>query len=139
MSSSVVGSCSTPRPVTGVIQFAHPLATIGIVFGIWFVWAASEGTPLPWPQLLDPIKSFGLIVFRSELVMRGVFWAAIAAHVYEGVLGGMFAWKVKAEAAFVAFWTVQTFVVGFPSLKLIKAQRKAQVSAAAKAKDSKKQ
>jgi len=108
----------------------NPVVLSLILFGMWACHAASEGAPMPH-STLEPIRSLGLFLFRSEAVLRAVFWLAVLAHVYEGFLGLRFAWKVRPGAiGFAMFWLVQTLLVGYPSLRLIKEQRRVQAKAA---------
>lgn len=114
------------------IQLANVPVSILIFFGMWLCYEASSGRPLPYPALLDPLKAAGLFVFRTEWLLRGVFWAAVVAHIYEGALAMKFAARVcapKVDVPFILFWTIQTAAVGFPSLKLIKEQRRQQAQA----------
>lgn len=132
---------STARPTgsSGAFQPRMQLANVPvsllIFFGMWLCYEASSGRALPYPAVLDPLKSAGLFVFRSEWMLRGVFWTAVVAHIYEGALAMKFAARVcapKIDVPFILFWTLQTAAVGFPSLKLIKEQRREQAQQAKK-------
>jgi len=118
---------------------ANPVLTVLILFGMWLCYEASSGRPLPYPSLLDPLKSVGLFLFRAEWMLRVVFWLAVVAHVWEAAIAAKFALKLTQSQAggdvavsrtpFVLFWVVQTGMVGFPSLKLLKEQRREQLQA----------
>lgn len=64
--------------------------------------------PFPW---LDDATS------RS--VIQRIFQAAIFVHVLEG--GYAYSLALRTEPSRSLFWGVQTFILGFPSLRLLKA------------------
>jgi len=123
---SATGSRSSSSATIGRIQFVHPLIYALILFGMWICYAASSGHPLPSPWL-QPLKDLGLFLFRTESILRGVFWLAFLAHVYEALLAARFASKIRNELMFIAFWTFQTALLGYPSLRIIKEQRRIQL------------
>jgi hypothetical protein len=89
---------------------------------------------MPFPAITEPLKAVGLFFFRAEWMIRIVFWIAVIAHVYEGFLGFKFARRVLEgssgikQTPFVLFWFIQTLLVGYPSLRLLKEQRREQLA-----------
>ena len=67
--------------------------------------------PLKW------VLDIHLFVFRSLLVIRLVFAAAVAAHIGEAVYAWFLAKKVDPRNAAGWFW--QTFALGFFSLRYL--------------------
>lgn len=100
-------------------RFASPLATFLVLFGLWVCFWSGEEASVPMPYaILEPIRSVGLTVFRSAANIRLVFLVAVVAHVAEAI----YAYTLVAadrDVAFKAFWVIQTFVVGYPSLGLL--------------------
>jgi hypothetical protein len=132
-SSGAASSSSAPSTI-GTIEFANPFISVTILFLMWLCYSSGTGAALPHVGL-EWMKSAALVAFRFEVVFTFIFWAALLAHVYEGALAYRFARKINSDdAAYVAFWTVQTSLVGFPSLTLLKRQRAQQVMLAAKRK-----
>lgn len=133
MSDSASTPPASPAPKFGRIEFANLPFSLLIFFGMWVCWEAGQGGPMPHP-LLEPFKTVGLYIFQKEWVLGYVFWLAVYAHLFEGALALRFAFKVRGfDLPFLLFWTLQTAAVGFPSLKLIKEQRRQQVKAKGKA------
>jgi hypothetical protein len=143
---------SSARPAAGAgaasssfrprYQLANVFAIIGVLFGMWLCFEASSGRSMPYPDLLDPLKALGLFLFRTEWMLRVVFWLAVIAHVWEATIAIKFALKVTSSSSgsaaaaasvsrplFVLFWFVQTALLGYPSLMLIKEQRRQQLQA----------
>jgi len=117
-------------------QLANIPLSLAIFFGLWACWETSTGkadAQLPLAPIMVPLRYVGLFFFRAEWMIRFVFWCAVAAHLFEASIAAKFAWKVSGggqqqvdRLPFVLFWTIQSGAVGYPSLKLIKEQRRLQ-------------
>lgn len=119
---------ATAAPFRPRFQLANVPLSLLIFFGMWLCWVASSGVdPLPLAGITAPLKSLGLFFFRAEWMIRIVFWMAIAAHLLESMFAARFAWRCGCGAGMLVAWTIQTALVGYPSLKLIKEQRREQL------------
>ena len=81
--------------------------------------AAAYG-PARLPVWLAWARVAGLRLFGSLKGIKAVFWAASAAHVFESGV----AWRIasKHEPQNAAAWTLQTAVLGYPSLSILQAR-----------------
>ncbi|GAB4833047.1 hypothetical protein Ancab_007105 [Ancistrocladus abbreviatus] len=72
---------------------------------------------LPEFPLLSPLRALSLFLFRSIQTLRIIFFAAVATHVGEAA----YAWHLarKVDPANVKGWIWQTFLLGYPSLRLL--------------------
>lgn len=123
-------AAAAAAPFRPRFQLANVPLSLLIFFGMWLCWVASSGVdPLPLSMVTAPLKSVGLFFFRAEWMIRVVFWMAVGAHVMESMFAARFAWRCGAGVGQIAAWTIQTAMVGYPSLKLIKAQRREQLRA----------
>ncbi len=54
-----------------------------------------------------------------QAVFQWIFWNAIGAHLAEA----LWAWQIarRRDAVHAAFWGLQTLLLGYPSLRLLKA------------------
>lgn len=108
------------------IEFAPALSWFLVLFGMWlsYVCSMDDGAALPYPLLMDPLKALGLFLFRSESGLRAVFWVALLAHIVEGGFAVKWAQELAPkDTQYIAFWFVQTALLGFPSLRIIMKQK----------------
>ena len=87
---------------------------VAVIAGMLAVFSAAflpPVGPLKW------VLAINLFVFRSMLVIRIVFVAAVAAHASEAVYAWFLAKKVDPRNATGWFW--QTFALGFLSLRFL--------------------
>lgn len=85
-----------------------------VVGGMLSVFAAAY---LPDFGPVPLLRAIALFFFRSMWGIRVVFFLAVAAHIGEGI----YAWKLakKVDPANSRGWFLQTFALGFPSLRLL--------------------
>jgi len=74
--------------------------------------------PFSYLSLFGDFLSYLKSNYRTVLVI--VFWAMIIAHVYEAILARRICRKLKIDQQSTVLWTIQTFILGFPSLKILK-------------------
>ena len=48
------------------------------------------------------------------------FWATIIAHIYEASLARRMCQKLRMDSTTTSLWMIQTFIIGYPSLKILK-------------------
>jgi hypothetical protein len=102
-----------------------------ITVGMMLVYAFGWGHIPPSPKLrrLDVVSLLSVLhhvvlkLFRTQYVLKCVFCAAVAAHAFEAMIAARVAVALKCSWTEVLLWTAQTFWVGFPSLRLLLAQR----------------
>ncbi|CAF0918832.1 unnamed protein product [Didymodactylos carnosus] len=79
-----------------------------------------------WPDILPFHKLGYLGTFSSYLVLNHrlivvlIFWAILACHIYESVLAANYSSKANLNRKSINLWSFQTFVLGYPSLRLVK-------------------
>jgi hypothetical protein len=79
-----------------------------------------------YPNVI-PFQDLGdLGVFLSYLVTNyrmffiiGI-WALIVAHVYEAILARRICQTLNIDQGSTLLWTIQTFILGYPSLRILK-------------------
>jgi len=98
------------RELDGPTIFTWLAVTIGML-AIFCAACLPPAGPLKW------VLDIHLFVFRSLLVIRLVFAAAVAAHIGEAVYAWFLAKKVDPRNAAGWFW--QTFALGFFSLQYL--------------------
>jgi hypothetical protein len=98
------------RELDGPTIFIWLAVTIGMLAVFSAAYLPPVG-PLKW------VLALHLLVFRSVLVIRLVFWAAVAAHVGEGIYAWFLAKKVDPRNATGWFW--QTSALGIFSLRYL--------------------
>eukprot|EP00871_Galdieria_phlegrea_P002381 jgi/Galph1/3143/GphlegSOOS_G1802.1 len=88
-----------------------------------FVFTMVSFIETPLGTVLEAVRSLALFIFRNETVVKLACELAWLAHLLEALYafrvclalgGGNNSWK----------WTLQTFLVGFPSLSLLLAEKK---------------
>ena len=105
-------------------RFAHPLWYLVIFFGLFTLYlcaAYPKAMPSPFTAL-QPLHDVAYAIFRTQLMLQIAFAAALAGHAGEAV----YAYSVLLDRKGVAgndrvYWTVQTLLLGFPSLRLLRA------------------
>ena len=92
---------------------------VGVCGGMLACGAAAYG-PAHLPVWLAWARVAGVRLFGGLNGIKAVFWAAVAAHCYEGSV----AWRIasKNEPQNAAGWALQTAVLGYPSLSLLQAR-----------------
>jgi hypothetical protein len=61
----------------------------------------------------------GIAVFGSELMLQWVFIAAVVAHFGEALYAFSICRSLKLLPKDTMCWCIQTFILGYPSLKLL--------------------
>eukprot|EP01041_Mallomonas_annulata_P012629 gene12629-26593_t len=74
-------------------------------------------------RLLKPVYDFGLLIFYSKEGLKIVFNVAVILHVLECIYATYLAISLGCKNTWY-LWTIQTFILGFPSLKLLLALKK---------------
>jgi nucleoside-diphosphate-sugar epimerase len=77
----------------------------------------------PWNDsfrtiVLNPLLRIGLLLFRSLLGLKVLFWTAVLAHILEAFLA-LQALQGNEYSNTWQLWFLQTLFLGYPSLKLI--------------------
>lgn len=89
----------------------------------WAWWLVLDGGLLFLTVLTFSPAAYGwwsqsVTTFFSPVFLWWLFWAAFAAHVVEGSVAWI--WCHRAGVAEKWAWAFQTFIVGFPSLRLLR-------------------
>ena len=78
------------------------------------------------PQLI-PFERLGVIggffqylVNHYALLPIIAFWATVVAHIYEAILARGMCQKLKMSSTSTLGWMIQTFILGYPSLKILR-------------------
>ena len=97
---------------------------LAVTFGMSVVYLCA------WNYIPEKDESEGLTyVFLSVINFLGqgrsklLFYAAVMAHVLEAVGACVLAWRMQCSRSVVALWTIQTLWLGYPSLRLLLAQK----------------
>ena len=102
---------------------ALPLAGALVVLGVIAVYPETSYHNWKAGILLDAAARASLIIFRSQVVTQYVFYAAVFAHVGEGLCVFRTLHQMNPNGALewtrVFGWTIQTTLLGFPSLHLL--------------------
>ena len=78
------------------------------------------------PSLL-PLQSLGglgsslsslVVTYRALFVV--VFWSTVIAHIYEAVVARRICQQLRLDQQSTFLWMIQTFILGFPSLMILK-------------------
>ena len=74
-----------------------------------------------YPHVI-PFNNLGIIgyLLNYRLLLIIGFWAGIIAHVYEAILARRICQKLNIDQVSTFLWTIQTFIIGFPSLIILK-------------------
>lgn len=90
-----------------------------IVVALYLTYCAAYHTGMPTGTYW--VRDLGLKIFRSRQNIGFVFWAAVAAHAFESVLAYRECQaKGVTNVGTQLAWVAQTFLVGGPSLMLLK-------------------
>lgn len=71
----------------------------------------------PW---VEPVREVGLYLFGSQENLQMMFVGACLLHVMEGLLSIVYAVKEGYSYLQILMWFIQTSLLGYPSLRLIK-------------------
>lgn len=74
--------------------------------------------PLNYLGVLGSFLSGLVDNYRVLLILA--FWATIIAHAYEAFVARRICRKLRLDQQSTAFWMIQTFILGFPSLLLLR-------------------
>ena len=113
---------SRRAPPSPTFRFAHPLWYLSILFGLSSLFlAAAYPSHFPPPlTFLQPVHSLAYAIFRTQTMLIIGSVAAIAAHVGEA---GYTAFHLLDDRGVRGYdrlwWTLQTLILGFPSLRLL--------------------
>ena len=69
--------------------------------------------------LYRSIEKFALNLFFSRMNLKIVFWSAVFAHVFEAYLAYSTTKRLAMKLDVTAAWTLQTLILGYPSLSLL--------------------
>jgi hypothetical protein len=69
-------------------------------------------------SVIGNLLSYLVLNYRLYLII-GV-WATIIAHAYEAILARRICQKLNIGQFSTFLWTIQTFIIGFPSLMILK-------------------
>ncbi|UJR32348.1 hypothetical protein I4U23_019811 [Adineta vaga] len=79
-----------------------------------------------YPHVI-PMNSLGVLgSFLSSLVVNYrlllilTFWATVIAHAYEALLARHICQQLHIDQISTCLWMIQTFILGFPSLMILK-------------------
>ncbi|CAF1400435.1 unnamed protein product [Adineta steineri] len=65
-------------------------------------------------------SSFAL---KNHILLLVVFWSTVIAHGYEAIVARRICQKLNLDQKSTLLWMIQTFILGFPSLKNLKGQK----------------
>lgn len=103
------------------------LAWYLLVVGGMVVCGIAGFGPETLPPQLSPARALGERLFGGRQGVKLVFCIANVLHVLEAWLAHRIARRVDASHALA--WTLQTFLLGFPSLKLLRDKQARHVKA----------
>ena len=105
-------------------QFPAWYLQVGVFLGMLLLFLCAycdaQGQLLQ-SAVMAPVLQLGLLLFRSQAVLRTVFVSAEVVHVMEAIIAFRTA-SALGCANTRYYWLVQTFLWGFPSLSLIQAR-----------------
>lgn len=97
---------------------------IGITAGMMGLFLfAFDYIPSGTDGLLPLIHYYSLFLFQNKFVLQLIFFAAVAAHAIEAGIAYLVSHQLKHSLNERVLWTLQTFYLGFPSLRLLLALR----------------
>jgi hypothetical protein len=106
-----------------VLKFVSPLNAILVIIGIYVLYHAAYGLPLHSSlQFLEPLRTLGFMIFRSERMMEYVLWIAAVLHIGETIYAQtLFNDRGITSGSIRLMWTLQVFLFGIGSLSLLRA------------------
>jgi hypothetical protein len=73
-------------------------------------------------SVLQGINYYILIAFQSQFVLQVIFYLAVAAHVFEAFIALVLSLEMGCRSTYM-YWTLQTLLLGYPSLRLLLIKR----------------
>ena len=121
-SSATPATLSPSTRPSSAFRFAHPLWFVSILSGLSLLFLAAaypSGYPPPLTPL-QPVHSLAYAIFRTQSVVVVASLAAIAAHAGEAVYVAVHLLDERGVRGYDRlWWTLQTLILGFPSLRLL--------------------
>jgi len=108
----------------GGVRFPSTPLIIAVLFGM-YVTGVLAYTPtdavhsLPLPSIMLPFRAIGLFIFRTQFVLKLVFWSAVIAHVGEGVYAYSVCKSRSVSPSRTIAWVSLVTLVGYPFLSLL--------------------
>jgi hypothetical protein len=118
---------SNSLSVTNFYRFPHLIWWFLVLTGMMLTWIiAYDMIPSnsSYYVLIQPIESFSLALFRTRFVVKLVFLAALIAHSVESMIAYYYAVYLLNCSETWLLWTMQTFVLGYPSLRYLIGRQK---------------
>lgn len=104
-----------------VFQSPHIFYWITFPTTIIFVFLLAHYPHILPLNYLGPFGSFlSDLVANYQVLLIVVIWATIIAHVYEAFIARRICRKLRLDQQSTALWMIQTFLIGFPSLLLLR-------------------
>ena len=79
-----------------------------------------------WPYAI-PFKTLGplgdltyYLISNYRFLLLLILWSTLAAHVYEAFVARRICRQLNIDQQSTNLWMIQTFILGFPSLKILK-------------------
>jgi Domain of unknown function (DUF4499) len=113
-------------------RFAGLIWTVPILLGMTFLFLfAYVIPPVPLQQhqsisftsVLKCINYYILVVFQSQFALQVMFQIAALIHIIEAIIAFALSIEMGCEHTF-PLWTLQTLLLGYPSLRLLLIRRK---------------
>ena len=111
-------------------RFVSPVWYLPILGGMYACYCLGYQSPATWEAVgplysstLQTLLTVGLLLFGSQSMFQPIFIAAVAAHAVEAVYAYRVSIAIECSRTWAA-WTLQTFVFGYPSLRMLLARQK---------------
>lgn len=108
------------------VQRPHVVWCVAVLSGMALLALCALG-PTPLPGMLEHVRSFSILIFQSQQGLQILFEAAVMVHAGEATYAYVVASDCDQKNALG--WTFQTFLLGYPSLRLLLKRRAKRKSA----------
>ena len=109
------------------LQMAKGFRSAGLVWWLTIPTAIAFSFLLAHQSQLVPFQHFGVVgaffqylVNHFAVLLILAFWATVAAHIYEAILARGICQKLRMSSTSTLGWMLQTFILGYPSLKILR-------------------
>ena len=121
--------CGAKGENTRFFRIVSPVWYLPILGGMFACYCVAFTTPSQWQAvgpvyatIMQALLKVGLLLFQTQFMLRMVFIAAVAAHALEAFYAYRVCITIECSSTCV-LWILQTFVFGFPSLRMLLARR----------------
>lgn len=83
--------------------------------------------PISFTAVLKSINYYILVVFGSQFTLQIMFQVAVLIHIIESIVAFALSIEMGCDNTF-PLWTLQTLLLGYPSLRLLLIRRKSLIA-----------